>query len=112
MNTKDKTIYSAIIPCASFESFDSAYSHKKFDACVRYSVGDIVQRFEDNSQTPTLYKIMSVMKLARLDYRDKLKSKHRIQVQEVKEREKISYTKNFPFKKHETLQGKVEAIVD
>jgi hypothetical protein len=80
-----------------FEGFSSLYSEKKHAAYKNYYVGDIVRKFEDNSLNPKLFKIVSVRKEAYLDYNDKLKSKHRIQVCEIGNWESITYTKNFPF---------------
>jgi hypothetical protein len=96
MKHKDTAIYSDLIPMSRFEGFTSLYSTKRHEPYVNYYVGDIVRRFEDNSPNPQLYRIVSVMKTAYL-YGGKLKSKHRIQVCRVKDYEKITYTKNFPF---------------
>ncbi len=70
---------------------------------TNYYVGNIVKKFDDNSPNPKLYKIISLRKEAFLR-NDKLKSRHRIQVQELNGWRKTTYTKNFPFI-HARMEG-------
>jgi hypothetical protein len=75
-----------------------------------FHVGDIVERADGVDKGET-FKIVSIVKSARLNYKNKVVIKHRVQVKSEKSGSTvISYSKNFPYNKVLPKAGEAEKV--
>jgi len=81
-----------------------------FNKATLFKVGDIVERADGVDKGET-FKIVSIVKSARLNYKNKVVIKHRVQVKSEKSGSTvISYSKNFPYKKVLPKAGEAEKV--
>jgi hypothetical protein len=75
-----------------------------------FHVGDMVVRADDVDKR-VLYQIISIVKSARLNYKNKVVIKHRVQVKSEKSWSSvISYSKNFPYNKVLPKAGEADKV--